>query len=349
MLQKIRPRVTLYLEVNGQIVMDEELYYLLKCIMKEHSILAASRKLGLPYSSALEKILRAERIIKKDLVKRKRGGRGGAELTENAIQLLTIYEDYAKKYGISYDKAVICEHALADLIIAGSNDIAVDLIANELRKRNITVEEHWTGSLAGILALLVDEADIVGVHLYDPKTGEYNLPFLKKYELKNVILVRGYMREIGFVYRDDVPFNNPEDIVIKKLKIVNRNVGSGTRFLMDHILLNVFKKLGLKGEFSDIINGYDFEVRTHEEVARAVLSGKADVGIAIRYVAEFYGLKFKTIKWECFDFLISKKKLKKQSVNEFIRFLGSIEFKRLLARLTGYKALGETGQKITSF
>ena len=38
-----------------------------------------------------------------------------------------------------------------------------------------------------------------------------------------MILVRGYMREIGFVYRDDVSFNNPEDIVIKKLKIVNRN------------------------------------------------------------------------------------------------------------------------------
>ncbi|MCP8321361.1 MAG: molybdopterin biosynthesis protein, partial [archaeon] len=93
--------------------------------------------------------------------------------------------------------------------------------------------------------------------------------------------------------------------------------------------------------------GYNIEVRSHIEVAKAVSHGKAYVGLGIRAVAEKYELDFIPLAEEYFDFVIDKKRLKKPLVNSFIEMLGSDRFKTEVKKhAPGIKIIKDTGNLI---
>ena len=91
----------------------------------------------------------------------------------------------------------------------------------------------WVGSQAGLSAIQRGQADIAGVHLYDPATREYNRPFLTP----GLVQIPGYQRLQGILHRpDDLRFAGQS--VLRALQtaladphclLVNRNPGSGTR------------------------------------------------------------------------------------------------------------------------
>ncbi len=207
------------------------------------------------------------------------------------------------------------------LNIIGSHCIGIDII---LKEGNIKAKTVNTGSLGGIFAIKRGEADIAGIHLLDENLG-YNIPFLEKYRVDNALLVRGYVREQGFVTkREDI--NSIEDIIknIYNLRFINRNKGSGTRILFDKFLKdNKIEKSKIKG--------YNIEAKTHSAVASAVAMGKADIGLCIKPLAERYGLKFIPLAEEHYDFLINKESFDKKEVKKFIETLkkANLPFKKL--------------------
>ncbi|EHP88557.1 molybdopterin biosynthesis protein [Methanotorris formicicus] len=209
-------------------------------------------------------------------------------------------------------------HLLGDIMIGlniiGSHCIGVDII---LKEGGIFAKTINVGSLGGIMAIKRGEADIAGVHLLDD-SGEYNIPFIKKYKVKDAVLVRGYIREQGFMFKGDV--NSIEDVVkyIKKSKFINRNKGSGTRILFDKFL----KEHGID---KDDIDSYNIETKTHSAVAVSIVMGKADIGMGIRTVAEQYGLNFIPVAEEHYDFLIRREKLDDEDVKKFIETLKKVE------------------------
>ncbi len=234
----------------------------------------------------------------------------------------------------------------ADLYIIGSHDIGLDVLISMMPK-DITVKCINVGSLNGILAVKRGEADIAGTHLVDEETGEYNVPYVKRYDIRNAVLVRGYMREQGIIVRKGNPkrITSIEDFLREDVRIVNRNRGAGTRVLLDLKLKEIASKLNLS--FEDVVRrvkGYTYEVRTHTAVAAAVHQGKADAGLGIRSAAKLYDLDFIPIAWEHYDFLISKPSLEKRVVKEFLRVLKSNEFKERLLSLTGYKVPEDIGE-----
>jgi putative molybdopterin biosynthesis protein len=167
--------------------------------------------------------------------------------------------------------------------------------------------------LGGLLAIKRGEADIAGVHLLDEKTGIYNIPFLERYKVKDAVLIRGYIREQGFMFRKELGFKSIEEIIenIYNLEFINRNKGSGTRILFDKFLkdnnLNPNK-----------INGYNIEAKTHSAVATAIAMKKADIGLGIKTVAEQYSLGFIPLSNEHYDFLIRKERFNDEDVQKFI-------------------------------
>jgi len=236
----------------------------------------------------------------------------------------------------------------SNLYIIGSHDIGLDLLIPMLpgfvRARVINV-----GSMGGLYAVKRGEADVAGLHLVDEETGQYNIPYMVKYDVRNAVLVRGYMREQGLI----VPRGNPknvnsiEDLLKGDVKIVNRNKGAGTRFLLDIKLKDAASRMGVK--FEDLvkrINGYYYEVKTHTAVAAAVAQGKADAGVGIRAAAAMYGLDFIPLGWESYDFAIPIDRLDKDSVKAFLNLLRSPEFKERLEGLPGYKVPGDIGSII---
>ncbi|MCS7118791.1 MAG: molybdopterin biosynthesis protein [Archaeoglobaceae archaeon] len=231
----------------------------------------------------------------------------------------------------------------AEFVFIGSHCIGVNLILKIMKVRAKIIN---IGSIGGILAVRRGEADVAGTHFLC-ENGVYNEEMIKKLEIKNAVLVKGYLREQGFI----VPKGNPkkiksfEDLIREDIRLINRNKGSGTRQLLDLHLNELAKEIGL--DFRDIIKrikGYEVEAKTHIAVAVAVANGRADVGIGIKSVANLYDLDFIPIRNEEYDFLIPKDKIEKEVVKKFLAVLNSREFALQLEKVDGLKVYERTGE-----
>lgn len=202
------------------------------------------------------------------------------------------------------------------LNIIGSHCIGIDKL---LKEGNLFAKTINVGSIGGLLGIKRGEADIAGIHLLGDN-GEYNIPFLKRYGVKDAVLVSGYIRRQGFMFKRKLPIKTLEDILknIDKYRFINRNRGSGTRILFDKFL----KDRGIKGER---IKGYEIEAKTHSAIGVAIAMEKADIGIGIETVAKKYNLEFIPIGEEHYDFLIKSNKLQDKEVIKFIETLKKVE------------------------
>ncbi len=225
-----------------------------------------------------------------------------------------------------------------DLLFIGSHCLGIDVLFDII---NLKVRVINTGSTGGLNAIKKGIAHIAGVHLLD-ESGEYNIPFLKRYHIKAVV-IKGYVREQGLILPKDSEIKSLEDIIDSNSRIINRNTGSGTRLLTDLKLKEVAKKKGIPfEELIKKIKGYDTEAKTHSAVAAAVKFGKADAGVGIRTVAEMNKLRFIKIADEEYDFVIPYELLDTKEIKTFIKALCSKQFKnKLPSGLRTYERTGE--------
>ena len=130
---------------------------------------------------------------------------------------------------------------LADLVVIGSHCIGLDYLLGELQQQGVRSKFLAVGSTGGLDAAKRGECDVAGIHLLDPKTDEYNRPFLTP----ALELVPGYGRLQGIVFRPgDRAFRRPHGARGRSPRaiddpacvMVNRNQGSGTRALIDRLL-----------------------------------------------------------------------------------------------------------------
>src|SRR5262249_2646769 len=89
----------------------------------------------------------------------------------------------------------------ADLVVIGSHCVGLDYLLGLLEQRGLRTKFLAVGSTGGLHAARRGECDLAGVHLLDPKTDTYNAPFVGE----DLILVEGYGRHQGFVYRPGDP------------------------------------------------------------------------------------------------------------------------------------------------
>ena len=220
------------------------------------------------------------------------------------------------------------------LLASGSNDPILDMLHTFMRKSypEFYIFSANMGSTEGLKALNLGYTDMAWSHLYDPKTNEYNIPFLSTYlPQRKPVVVNLFLRELGFVVAPKNPFNIQgfEDLTQKKVRLINRQKGSGTRILLDHHL----KRLRIA---PSKVNGYEKEVYTHFEVSLSVLSKEADVGIATIAVSKLFGLPFIPITQESFDMILDQSTFFEKGIQAFIEILNSHEFRNKVERLGSY-------------
>ena len=238
----------------------------------------------------------------------------------------------------------------ASLVVIGSHCVGLDIAFSMLKEqdRDFLGRTINVGSVGGFHAVKRGEADMAGVHLQDEASGEYNLPFLPSYGLKeSAVLVRGYDREQGLIVRQGNPKKIREirDLLRDNVRFINRNKGSGTRLLIERHLTQLASSVGtdLDG-LSMKIHGYGYEVKSHSAVAAAVKNDRADVGFGIRTVAEVPGLEFIKLDDEKYDFLIGGDRMSKKQVQAFVKLLGSKEFSTALrTRAPGLSSNQQSG------
>jgi putative molybdopterin biosynthesis protein len=200
-----------------------------------------------------------------------------------------------------------------DLVIMGSHDVALDVVVSALADRGFSARTIAVGSLGGVAALSRGECDLAPVHLVDPATGIYNKHLLGP----GLALVPGWRRMQGFVFRPgDGRFEGLSAAAAIKAALadpavlmVNRNVGSGTRVLVDGLLAGARPA------------GYPNQPRSHNAVAAAIAQKRADWGVAIEPVAQMYGLSFLPIAPEEYDFLLREARRDRPAVQAFLEVL----------------------------
>lgn len=218
------------------------------------------------------------------------------------------------------------------LVITGSHDPLLDEAFDLMKRRwrgSLVASAH-VGSMGGIMALRRGEAHMGGIHLLDEASGEYNIPYLKKYFPNGgVTLVECVRRTQGLM----VPKGNPKGVRdfkdLTRLSYVNRQKGSGTRILCDYLC----KQEGI--EPTDV-SGYAREEFTHTAVAAAIAAGTADAGLGILSAARIYDLDFIPICEEQYDLLIADEAIELEMVRKFLEMLQSQEFALRLNNLGGY-------------
>lgn len=231
------------------------------------------------------------------------------------------------------------------LLASGSNDPILDMLQTYMKKSypEFYIFSANTGSTDGLKALNMGYTDIAWSHLYDSKTGEYNIPFLPTY-LPNVkpVVVNLFYRDLGFVTLPGNPIRLKgfQDLTKRGVRFINRQKGSGTRLLIDQRL----KDFGIS---SSKIEGYSDEVNTHLEVGLSILGKTANVGIATMAVSKFLSLDFIPITKERFDMIQSQETFFHKGVQALIRLLHSEEFRQKVEKIGGYD-LKDSGRVIYS-
>ena len=215
----------------------------------------------------------------------------------------------------------------SDLMIIGSHCVGLDFLLGEMQKRGVSCKFLAVGSMGGILAAQRGECDLAGTHLLDVASNQYNSHLLTE----ELALIKGYRRSQGLLFRKDdsrfalVKQNFQETIrqlmEDQNVRMINRNLGSGTRVLLDRLLAGQRP------------SGFFQEAKSHNSVAAAITHKRADWGIAIRSVAEDSGLDFFPMQDEEYDFIIPNKRLKRQEVRQFINLLQEANIQTQLNKL----------------
>jgi molybdenum cofactor synthesis domain-containing protein len=227
------------------------------------------------------------------------------------------------------------------LIMIGSHDNTIDVLANELKKRDsrLHLSSSNVGSMGGLMAIRRAQTHLAGSHLLDTETGDYNFSYIERYlrgtPLRLVQLAR---RSQGLLVRAGNPksIRSVADLFRPDVVFINRQGGSGTRILLDYEL----QKLGLG---SEAIQGYDQEEFTHMAVAVNVLSGRADTGMAIYASARALGLDFVPVAEERYDLVIPEVCWEDAKLRLVMDIISSGSFRRMVEGMGGYD-VSESGK-----
>ena len=84
-----------------------------------------------------------------------------------------------------------------------------------------------------------DSADAAAIHLFDEETGTYNVPFLEQCDdCGPMMLINLFSRDLGLMVAPGNPLGiqGLADLARPDVRFINRQVGSGTRVLLDYHL-----------------------------------------------------------------------------------------------------------------
>jgi putative molybdopterin biosynthesis protein len=219
------------------------------------------------------------------------------------------------------------------LVVLGC-DPALALLAAHLTRRYPAFRLIWaqSSSLTALRLLGRGEAHAAGTHLWDPEVGEYNVPYVQR-ELSGrrlvIVTLSEWQQGLIVARRNPKGIAGPADLARPDITMVNREVGAGSRTLLDLWLQGA-------GVTATQVTGYRREMSSHLEVAEAVARGQADAGPGIMAVARALGLDFLPVQEERYDLVIPLAFLNAPAVQAMLDVAVSRPFQEELAALGGY-------------
>ena len=224
------------------------------------------------------------------------------------------------------------EAAQKRLVLAGC-DPAASLLSHVVEKiSGIEIVCAPASSKLALAWLKAGKVHIAGSHLEDPKTGEFNMPYIRQeFPGEDMSVVTFARWEEGLVTAPGNPkeIRKIDDLCKRSIRFVNRESGSGSRALLDQLL----KQACLD---STRIKGYERVAFGHLAAAYGVAIGSADACLATRSAARAFGLEFAPLRSERYDLVMRKGTTDLPAVKALLDVLKRETLRRKLDVLAGY-------------
>jgi excisionase family DNA binding protein len=228
------------------------------------------------------------------------------------------------------------------LLGAGSDDPSLGILRElyESNTRPVSLFTATVGSSGGLDAIRNGVTDFALAHVLEPARAVSNKRAGRSLLPADSIVVELFHRELGLLVARTNPKSiaSVRDLARPKIRVVNRQSGSGTRIYLD-------QELERRRLSSKKISGYESVVSTHLDVGLKILRGDADAGLATRTTAQLLGLEFLFLTRERFDIVIPKERFFSQGIQALLGIIGSREFRARVGALGGYD-VSESGRII---
>ncbi len=338
----IQPHLQVRDDSNGAAPLDvSRLVTLLAQIERTGSIRQSCEAIGLSYRYAWGLLEDAQSLFDGPLIDKRRGR--GSVLTPLSQQLVwaskrigarlsPTLESLASELEIELKK--VLDASVSALRLHASHGFAVAALRDFLDEHKVRHDLKYCGSLEAVAALAAGDCDIAGFHV---PIGEFEAETFERFALwlhpERHCLIHLAVRTQGlFVARGNPKaITRLDDLLRPDVRFVNRQVGSGTRLLLDLILR-------ARGIDPARIDGYSNGEFTHAAVAAYIGSGMADVGFGVETAARRFGLDFVPVLKERYFFAIERERLRSPMLADAVAALTSGGFRERVDALPGYDA-----------
>ena len=313
---------------------------LLQAVSSQGSISAGARALGLSYRHVWGELKRWENELGNELVVWEKGQ--SARLTEFGAKLMwaerqaqarlapqieALRADLERAFAVAFDPQA---HVAS---LYASHDDALVVLREHARESQVHMDIHFCGSVDALRGLNEGRCVMAGFHtLQNPSPGSLAERVYKP------LLKPGLHKIIGFARRTQgliLAPGNPlelytlQDLVDKKVRFVNRTLGSGTRVVLDELLSQ-------NSITPSQLSGYQRTEPSHTAVAHTVSAGEADAGLGIEVAARFAGLDFLPLVEENYHLVCLKSALQEPAIAALQALLRTAAWQEKLATTPGY-------------
>jgi putative molybdopterin biosynthesis protein len=324
------------------------LFELLAAVIEGGSIRDAAQTLGTSYRYVWGALRKWEQVLGEPLISWSQGKK--ARPTPFAERLLWA-ERRARTRMQPHIEALRSDLArvLADarderyqlLTMRASHDLALPVLQQQVAwEGDLHLDIGFQGSVDALRALNDRQCLVAGFHVPDAGAS----PVFAR-TLKRVLkpgrhkLIACSRRMQGLMLRQEhaASVQTFPDVARQRLRFVNRQPGSGTRMLVEHLL----HEHGMRPD--RLFGEYEHVEHTHVAVALCVASGVADVGVGVEAAAVQFGLRFIPLVEENYFLACLAPNIEHPAVQRLRVVLAGTRWRDILVSLSGYRPSAAPG------
>lgn len=231
-------------------------------------------------------------------------------------------------------------------VVAGSHDPLLDWA---IRESGCGLALLPGGSLDGIRRFAAGEAMVAGLHLFDPESGEFNLPAVRgglvsggdgdagldRIAGHGIVLLEWAWRQQGLVVAAGNPLGIERLADLKRTgaRILQRQREAGSHLLLAALLAREGIALGNLTLASET-------ARSESDLGLAILEGRADAGLAVKAVARSLKLGFVPLMRERYDLLLRRRDYFEPPIQTLFAFVRGEAFRKRALEMGGYDVSG---------
>ena len=322
--------------------LDNALFELLAAVIESGSIRHAAQTLGTSYRYVWGSLRKWEKVLGEPLVSWSQGQK--ARPTQFAERLLwaerrarTRMQPHieALRSGLARVVADARDERYQLLTVRASHDLALPMLQQVAEGADLHLDIGFQGSVDALRALNDRQCLVAGFHVASPDGASAVFARALKPLLKPGLhkLIACSQRMQGLMLRQEhvALVGSFPDIVRQQLRFVNRQPGSGTRMLVDHLMrAHSVKSDRLSGEHPHVEH-------THVAVALCIASGVADVGVGVEAAAVQFGLRFIPLIEESYFLACLTPNIEHPAVQRLRTALAGARWRDILVGLSGYR------------